>query len=603
MRLARVLLPVLALAAAACTSLLGDFDVSSAPDDASTDGAVDGAAADTAEDTAEDTAAGDATTNDAEDGGSDTAVDTTADTKKDAPPDVAIDTNPPPPCGDKDQMCCTGSTCPSAAGLRCDPTLQKCIPATASGDIGRACSSNAQCSANACTPVTNMGPGGPETCTQRCQSSADCPGNGPAGGWTCASSPALNNIQVCECIGPTQSEVCNGRDDDCNGIVDDPGVADSSCKSSVGPAAKCLNAVCMCGGMTCGSQCIDVSTDGQNCGTCGHSCLGGTCQGGHCQPYTVYDAASLGFAVNAIAVDASYVYFLVGNYTDGSLMRCSSAQGPCTGLTQLQPNLYNASGLALSGSVFAITTAGTNTATIQQGTRAYSCAWPSCTTLSVLDSQWGNGTAYYGRVATDGTLLYYFDGRPTGSLFMATAGVANSFVAVTSAPANTNIVDVKLNGGRVYWTEAPYQAGGTPAMKSCPTGGACSAAQITYEMSTGLLSPQAIAMDSSFMVMADSGVYNSSNGTIYTCGVPCNDAKGTAIGGQGYPTAVAFDAGAIYWINLSEGAIKSCPRTGACVGNTRTLASPIYTGAYLVQDSAGTSFYYANNSQLMRIAK
>ena len=32
------------------------------------------------------------------------------------------------------------------------------------------------------------------------------------------------------------------------------------------------------------SSCVDTTSDGKNCGTCGHDCLGGTCTGGQCQP-------------------------------------------------------------------------------------------------------------------------------------------------------------------------------------------------------------------------------------------------------------------------------------------------------------------------------
>src|SRR5215471_1470026 len=34
-------------------------------------------------------------------------------------------------------------------------------------------------------------------------------------------------------------------------------------------------------------QCGDTQTSADNCGRCGHSCLGGTCDKGQCQPVTL----------------------------------------------------------------------------------------------------------------------------------------------------------------------------------------------------------------------------------------------------------------------------------------------------------------------------
>jgi len=44
-------------------------------------------------------------------------------------------------------------------------------------------------------------------------------------------------------------------------------------------------------GLVCSGNCIE-DTDKNNCGACGHSCLGGTCTGGVCKPFTVYNTAS-----------------------------------------------------------------------------------------------------------------------------------------------------------------------------------------------------------------------------------------------------------------------------------------------------------------------
>src|SRR5687768_7515719 len=57
----------------------------------------------------------------------------------------------------------------------------------------------------------------------------------------------------------------------CMGTVDTPASVPSDDAGAPPPAE---------GGAGCG----DVATDAQNCGRCGHSCLGGLCDKGVCQP-------------------------------------------------------------------------------------------------------------------------------------------------------------------------------------------------------------------------------------------------------------------------------------------------------------------------------
>jgi hypothetical protein len=57
---------------------------------------------------------------------------------------------------------------------------------------------------------------------------------------------------------------------------------------------------------TCPGGCANLSNDGSNCGTCGHSCLGGTCTNGTCLPVTLAHLTTTvspaGLAVNSSTV-------------------------------------------------------------------------------------------------------------------------------------------------------------------------------------------------------------------------------------------------------------------------------------------------------------
>jgi hypothetical protein len=52
-----------------------------------------------------------------------------------------------------------------------------------------------------------------------------------------------------------------------------------------GPGAVCVAGACACpgGDVTCNGACVDLSSDGSNCGACGNSCgTGGVCVAGTC---------------------------------------------------------------------------------------------------------------------------------------------------------------------------------------------------------------------------------------------------------------------------------------------------------------------------------
>jgi hypothetical protein len=114
---------------------------------------------------------------------------------------------------------------------------------------------------------------------------------------------------TCVTLMPAAMEACDGRDDDCDGTIDngfdlqtDP-MHCGSCTNVCGNGQSCCSGHCvdtktddnhcgMCAGPTaaCGSgrtccdgSCQSLQTDKNNCGTCGHKCAGAeNCCGGQC---------------------------------------------------------------------------------------------------------------------------------------------------------------------------------------------------------------------------------------------------------------------------------------------------------------------------------
>ncbi len=141
-------------------------------------------------------------------------------------------------------------------------------------DTGKPCSQDADCSGHVCQSISD---GAVEVCTSHCADSSDC-----LAGWACHSGS--DGVSTCTCH--PSAEVCDGRDNDCNGIIDDLPDAEAACRASSSGLA-CARGACACEvAQACGG-CVDESRDPKNCGGCGNVCPEGPagvpfCAAGQC---------------------------------------------------------------------------------------------------------------------------------------------------------------------------------------------------------------------------------------------------------------------------------------------------------------------------------
>ncbi len=229
------------------------------------------------------TDAGDATP---DGGGADApALFDASDASPDAYGNEASTLDAPAPCGDVTEPCCAGAC--NGAGLAC--SVGVCVQVGV-GDQGVRCSTAAACQGDLCLPIG----GGSSACTTVCSATSDC-----LSGWTC--NPIGGQVaKACQCT--ATGETCDGKDNDCNGIIDDVSSADPWCAGNYGNGFVCRNGSCSCG-YVCGSACVTLDNDPANCGACGNACATGeACQGGTCDHYTAIALASgSGFACVILA--------------------------------------------------------------------------------------------------------------------------------------------------------------------------------------------------------------------------------------------------------------------------------------------------------------
>jgi hypothetical protein len=284
----------------------------------------------------------------------------------------------------------------------------------------------------------------------------------------------------------------------------------------------------------CALDASDLASNRQNCGACGHDCLGGDCAGGVCQPVTlVVNAAE----VQGIAVDDTYVYFT--QYNDGILSKVLKAGGSVEQLFRganvwlpavAGPNVY-ATGRTISKILYVQTDGGLPTG-VDAGLGADAGYVGN---VSVLSTAWPNGAVY--GIAANATDVYWTD-LNLGNLWRTPVAGPHPSPPIIAAysPSSTGIA---LSDAGVVW-------GGYMANIYYLPFGAPDAEPLQLTRIPDI--------DLRFVAMDDTRAYftMSDNGSVWT--VPLTGGETTLISREETgPWAIAVDSSGVYWANFSNG--------------------------------------------------
>jgi hypothetical protein len=329
----------------------------------------------------------------------------------------------------------------------------------------------------------------------------------------------------------------------------------------------------------------DTTTDGANCGSCGHSCQVETCKGGQCVPTVVTTWSK----PQQVAVDTTNVYFTTGTPT-GDVLSAPIA----TGMAMKLASLPNANYIAVDGQgvyVSVFVGPGGALGEIDSVPLDGGASHVSLTPGGVYEP---NGVVAQGGIvffASQGTLPPgnpgYIGSVPTDGGTGPTPLVPNQLGPEQLALDGTNVYFNNFDNGGETVVMAPRDGTGPPTVL----------AYMTYPSK-----PYGIAVGGSYVYVSDNAIGGIYQVPITTTppdgGVPLTLPMCADTGSSGN---VVVDASHVYWVNSTTNTVNACS-LGA-PHQVTTLASNLNGPTGLAQDGVSLFVGDTNKDRVLRINK
>jgi hypothetical protein len=323
-----------------------------------------------------------------------------------------------------------------------------------------------------------------------------------------------------------------------------------------------------------------MSTDGANCGACGHSCLGGACGGGLCTAITIGQTAHLANISRdgGIALDGTNVY--VSEYVGGTTNTGYVEYCPITGCPQVAGVPTATVIWSLNGNVAIYDIVyDSGSGYLYFGDANESSAYAIKTSGAQV---WRDGVGVPSAVATDATYVYFADNQGLSyadKLTMATTTLPR----IISTISYTRGVAVDPNSGNI-WGAAQ---GGT--VVSCTRTGTCS--QWTW---TGTPYWVSIIGTSPYILTATGGLYKCVSDT------DCTQASATQISTETGLSMFSNDATYAYF--GYGGQVQRCALTG-CTSGGPTVVSGANGNVVSLTNDANWIYWLTSSGYIQKVAK
>ncbi len=466
------------------------------------------------------------------------------------------------------------------------PTTNCSAPDSCSGTApGAMCSPTC---ANSCTQgQTSCVSGGQANCTlgtngcyaygqpMQCGPRQTCSGSAGSGGCACNTDPLCSNLgnvcasstsyatcaqdgQMCfyqASVTPCAAgKICQGGNcvcpagsHDCSGTCSSNSSTSSCGPTSCTPCQVPTNGQATCDGTSCGmscttglnvcgsgasAACVNLQTDGTNCGACGHNCQNGGCLNGQCQaaPFAT------GFTGGPVAVGPDSIY-VVDYGSGGRLLRIAKSSGSITPIAS--GTIFN---VAVFGSnVYWTASVGTNNSTVTRAALDGSSPVPIATSqVNAGDIAVDSSGAYWvnaGMAASDGAVMRF---GPSDTA---------PFPFATGLPGPNSIA---LDANNVYWlTVGAVGDGSDGALYGKPkSGGATFTIASMQHNATG--SGEAIATFGGTVFWDPRGLGNT-DGAVRSAPPVANATVTEYANNQVRPQTLASDGSFVYWTDFGNG--------------------------------------------------
>jgi len=374
-------------------------------------------------------------------------------------------------------------------------------------------------------------------------------------------------LVACACTSPS------GSSGDLGG-ADDREVRQPRRRLDERPAGEPEEVACESGTSLCGGACVDLATDPDHCGRCGHGCLGGACVEGKCQPVTL--ASGLGGPQGlAIGPDGLYVTLLHEN----RVVRIPKGGGEVETISSSTTSPW---GIAV--------TPDAPTRLVWGETRGAASNVVTCE-VPCDDPK---------KVAVGADVWHVAIGRPFA--YWAASSQSAGSIQRCRLDDCSMVFDVVENQPRAHGlvVSGGSIAFGVRSSQGVVRRASTSGAGLT-DLVSGLDAPKGLATDGTTLFVAVGG-----SRVIARCPLTgCAPGEQSTIALANNPHTVATDGVNVYWTNgLAEGgSIHWCPVEG-CSGSGRVLATGQKNPYSIAVDDEAV--YWTNaapDGQVMRIAR